>query len=344
VTNRSLKAGIIGCGRIAGDFEDDPTWLRKPCTHAGVLSSIEEVEISAVCDNDYDKARSFADKWNVPAFYQNVVDFLEHGYFDVVSICTPPSTHCDITTLVAKKQPKLIFSEKPLATSYIDGEKMVQCCKEAGCHLVVNHNKRWNSVVEKAKELIANGVIGCPLAIVCRYTSGLEIVGTHLVDLILNFVDESLPINLFSLKEKTKTRKLWYSENYSQLDPAFSGMVLFDNGIIGVLIGSCLKDYPHFSIEIDGTHGQIQLLNNCMELYVGQAKSNSMFGGAKRLHFEQVNIKEEESEMMQAMKENITLCKGKIKESSSSGENALKVIDLIERLRKKGISFEYGKV
>jgi hypothetical protein len=48
--------------------------------------------------------------------------------------------------------------------------------------------------------------------------------------------------------------------------------------------------------------------------------------------------------MMQAMKENITLCKGKIKESSSSGENALKVIDLIERLRKKGISFEYGKV
>ena len=114
---------------------------------------------------------------------------------------------------VAKKQPKLIFCEKPLAESYIDGKKMVQCCKEAGSYLVVNHNKRWNSVVRKAKELIANGVIGNTISIVCRYTSGLDVVGTHLVDLLFYFTGNSLPGNLFSLKEKTGVKKLWYSEN-----------------------------------------------------------------------------------------------------------------------------------
>ncbi len=336
----NLKAGIIGCGRIAGDFEDDPTWLWKPCTHAGVLSSMEDVEITAVCDSDYKKVEAFAERWKVPAFYNRVEDFLEHGYFDMISICTPPETHCYITVMAAARSPRVIFCEKPIALAINEAEKMVQTCREAGIHLVINHNKRWHPIVRKVKDIVASGVVGAPIAIVCRYTSGLEVVGTHLIDLLLNFAGETAPSHIFSLNEKTDIEKLWYSENYSTSDPAYSGVVLFDNGIIGFLIGSCMKDYPHFAIEIDCSDGQIQLLNNCMDLYVGQTKNNLLFGGAKRLAVEKYDVNIEKSEMWYAIEENMGLCNGEINKSSSSGKNALSVVRLIEQMKKNSVVFE----
>lgn len=44
-----LKAGIVGCGRIGSQFDDDPK-RKFVVTHAGAYSAIDGVELVAACD------------------------------------------------------------------------------------------------------------------------------------------------------------------------------------------------------------------------------------------------------------------------------------------------------
>ena len=77
-----------------------------------------------------------------------------------------------------------------------------------------------------------------------------------------------------------------------------------------------------------------------MDLYVGQTKNNLLFGGVKRLAVEKYDVNIEKSEMWYAMEENMGLCRGEINKSSSSGENALSVVRLIEQMKKSSVVFE----
>ena len=70
-----LKTGIIGCGKV-GDF------------HAKAFEALENSEFTAVCDNNIERARAFADRYGVKA-YDDIEAMIRECGLDVVSICTP---------------------------------------------------------------------------------------------------------------------------------------------------------------------------------------------------------------------------------------------------------------
>ena len=105
-----LRAMIIGCGKIAWEFDKFHNHL---ITHAASYTS--EPLISLCCSYDSDQAKSHA---LGNRFECESVESIELGLNkfkpDVVSICTPDETHFNITSDLLRHDlcPKVIFLEK----------------------------------------------------------------------------------------------------------------------------------------------------------------------------------------------------------------------------------------
>lgn len=75
-----MRMGILGAGNIA----------RKM---AATLAEMEQVQAYAVASRDLQKARDFAQKWNVRKAYGSYEEMLGDPDVDLVYVCTPHSLH-----------------------------------------------------------------------------------------------------------------------------------------------------------------------------------------------------------------------------------------------------------
>jgi predicted dehydrogenase len=78
---------------------------------------------------------------------------------DIVDICTPNDTHCEIAVAAANAG-KAILCEKPLARSVIEATRMVAAVKKARVVNMVCHNYRRIPAITLAKQMIERGEIG----------------------------------------------------------------------------------------------------------------------------------------------------------------------------------------
>ena len=159
----SLKAGIIGCGRIAGAD-------RREYTHADAYTRHPGVELVMACDIDPKTEGKFRTKWKIPS------DNLDS--LDIISICTPDETHIGLLELcVDFPNLKAVWCEKPLSRDYEEAYDIARRYKEAGKALCVNYQRRWAEKFQIPKEGIEK--------ITITYTGSLWRNGCHGVDLIL---------------------------------------------------------------------------------------------------------------------------------------------------------------
>src|SRR5882762_393224 len=103
-----------------------------------------------------DKARGegFADHvWN------NLEEALGDPKIDAVYIATPVALHAP-QTIAALTRGKHVLCEKPVAMNYTDVSKMVQTARETGKTLGVAYYRRMYPKVQRAMQLIEQGVIG----------------------------------------------------------------------------------------------------------------------------------------------------------------------------------------
>ena len=240
-------------GRIASLFEDDP--LREhPCTHAGVYTAHPETEIIAISDPNPHSLSAFKERWGVSSLYTDYEDMLEKEFLDIVSICTPTPTHCEIVERAAEAGVKAIFCEKPIATSLKEADAMIAACKKNQTTLVVNYPRRWDPDYCHIQSLIANGIIGDIKSIHGCYTSGLLMMGTHMID-IFRFLCGDV-VQVFGSIDKVDSdidSPLKPSENFTFDDPSGSGFLKFKNNAIGFIDGSMRKNYFIFEIDIQGS-------------------------------------------------------------------------------------------
>ncbi len=72
---------------------------------------------------------------------------LKNEELDLVAICTPSGIHADQTELCAKHGVN-VMTEKPMATRWSDGVRMVKACDDAGVRLFVVKQNRRNSTLQ----------------------------------------------------------------------------------------------------------------------------------------------------------------------------------------------------
>ncbi len=151
---RVYSAGIIGCG-----------WIGCGVTHFPNIVLKEDTHTKAYKDNPRTKLKWFSDKTPERAetmgrYYH--VDWTDGGIppADIVSVCTPVETHCQIVCDLASSLPsvKAIYCEKPIACTLDEADKMVDICHKYGVILQINHQRRFiNPKFTFARDLIDTG-------------------------------------------------------------------------------------------------------------------------------------------------------------------------------------------
>jgi predicted dehydrogenase len=142
-----IRALLIGCGGITR------AWL-------GAQAVQDDVEIVAVVDIDEDAARSRAEEYELDALVETDYQAaLEATDPEVVFNCTPPAVHCE-TTIAALEHGCDVLSEKPLAETVEEAERMVQVAQQSGQVFAVMQNRRWLPGIRRLKAFLDSGAIG----------------------------------------------------------------------------------------------------------------------------------------------------------------------------------------
>lgn len=141
---------IVGAGGIAG-------------VHVrGIVEHKDKVECTALCDVSEDNIRKRCGQLGyTPAVFSDWRKMLrEHGdQIDAVDICLPHHLHAP-AILDAVAAGKHVLCEKPMCTSLKDADRIVAAVKKAGVTYMSAHVQLFLPVVQEAKKMITEGVLG----------------------------------------------------------------------------------------------------------------------------------------------------------------------------------------
>ncbi|WP_428623802.1 Gfo/Idh/MocA family protein [Sedimenticola sp.] len=140
IADRKIRISVVGCGRISKN-------------HFGSIEQhANHMELVSVCDIDPAVLKEHTEKYQVPG-YQDMEEMLANEKPDVVALCTPSGIHPEQAVLAAEYKVHVV-TEKPMATRWHDGVKMVRACDEASVRLFVVKQNRRNTTLQLLKKAV----------------------------------------------------------------------------------------------------------------------------------------------------------------------------------------------
>ena len=127
---KTLRAGIVGCGRIASGFAGDKR-RKGVVTHAQAYRAHPDTQLVAACDLDRGRLEAFGRQWGVKRLYTDAKEMLASEKPDFLSICTWNDSHCQIVEDAVKSGVKALFTEKPMAKTLLEADRMVELCEKS---------------------------------------------------------------------------------------------------------------------------------------------------------------------------------------------------------------------
>ena len=200
---------------------------------------------------------------------------------DLVYVATPVVFHAP-QTIAALRAGKHVLCEKPTAMNYAEAVEMQRVAEETGRTLGIAYYRRMYPKVQRAKELIAAGVIGTPA--IAELTSHdwvppepvergwrfhraiagggpLYDIASHRLDLLNYFFGKPLRVSghLSNLVHQT------------EVEDNATVMVEYDSGVRGIVDVRWHSRVPRDEFRIRGTEGEIDLtpLNGSALVYPG---------------------------------------------------------------------------
>ena len=146
ITDRKIRFAMVGCGRISKNHFDS------------LLKHSESTQLVAVCDNDPVILRETIIRTGVQG-YNNLTQLLEKSDADIVVLATPSGLH-SIQAIEVAKAGRHVVTEKPMATRWEDGKRMVQACDQAGMRFFVVKQNRKNATLQLLKNAVEKARFG----------------------------------------------------------------------------------------------------------------------------------------------------------------------------------------
>ena len=147
---RKLKLGIIGAGGICNN------------KHLPSLAKVtDKAEVVALCDLIEEKAVETAKRHGLEnvKIYTDYKELLSDPSIDVVHVCTPNVSHCQIT-VDAFAAGKHVLCEKPMAATAEDAGKMLEAWKKSGKKFTIGYQNRFRYDVQVLKKACDAGELG----------------------------------------------------------------------------------------------------------------------------------------------------------------------------------------
>ncbi len=249
--NTRFKFAFIGCGLIGNKR----------------ANTISKKSIQGCFDIEKKKSKTFSKKFNCK-MYENYKKLIEDS--DIVIICTPHK-YLEKFTLIALKQGKHIFVEKPAATNSSEIKNLIYKSNTffKKQKVQVGYNHRFHPSIVKALKMIKQNKIGDIMYVRSSYghgarknyhkewrmnkiiSGGGELIdqGSHIIDLsriiLGEFVDIDSTLKSFFWKAKVE-------------DNAFLTLRAKNNKV-AFLHASCTEWKNKFSFEIFGKKGKLEI-------------------------------------------------------------------------------------
>jgi predicted dehydrogenase len=155
----TLRVGLIGAGDISR-------------YHLLAWSRVGNARVVAVADQDPARARDRADRFGIPASYDDAGEMLAREALDAVDIATWRDSHVTLVRL-ATGHGAHVLCQKPLAPTLAEAEALVHSLPPA-VRLMVHENRRFATHYRTIRAWIATGRIGTVRqAVMTSYRSSL---------------------------------------------------------------------------------------------------------------------------------------------------------------------------
>jgi predicted dehydrogenase len=276
----AYRAAIIGCGKIGSEFADDPH-ITDIYTHAGAYTACPDTNLVAVCDSDLDKVRRCGERWEMPHTFQNIHKMIDETHPEIISICTPDSTHHAVICEVMKHQCiRAIYAEKPLALSLVDATEILYLAKTRNVTLAVNYFRRYAPTIQNLrKEIIEDTCIGEIQTVSCYYTKGILHNGTHLLDLARFIIGDIVSVQGFR------------NRCSDSCDPTLDAYIQFENGASGYIHGCDEKQFDICEMDIIGSSGRIRIIDSGHTIERYEVRDDPHYSGYFGLFFKEKNTR-----------------------------------------------------
>lgn len=257
--------------------------------HVEKLSAIDDVEVIAVCDTDDARTADVAAAFGVPHVYNDYRRVLDAHELDLVTICTMPVLHRDMT-VDALNAGAHVLCEKPLAMNAAEGREMLAAAAAAQRLLTVGFNMRHTNSAQILKRFVDSGRFGRPVYTRAwgkasqipwwgqhyrRSVSGggaLAATAVHLLDLAIWLAGNPTPTtasasmrSLFPIKRGVTAPDTAAADAFD-VEDIISAHVRFDNGFWLTVEGSWIDNRPSvhgvpswdYSLDAVGEGAQMQ--------------------------------------------------------------------------------------
>jgi predicted dehydrogenase len=159
-----MKVAVIGCGRIAR-MEHIPSYAKNP-----------QAEVKYLVDILPERAIELAGQYGIPNAITDFRDILGDPEVEAVSICTPNDTHAPIA-IACLEAGKHVLCEKPASVSLELVKEMKAAADRSGRILNIGVVNRFNTAVNRIKDMIDAGELGRLYHIYCSFRSHRSIPG-----------------------------------------------------------------------------------------------------------------------------------------------------------------------
>ncbi len=268
-----IRIGIVGCGNIAEE-KHVPTYA---------IGYRDRAVITALCDIKPERTEYLAKKYELDdvKHYTDYRDLVNDPNVDVVHVCTPNVSHCEIAC-AAFAAGKHVYCEKPMAGSIADAQKMMDAWKASGKKYTIGLQNRYREEITVLHSLQQAGEFGkiyfAKARGICRrripaygvYISkkdqgggALIDYGPHCIDVALYLMDNYKPVSVSGQifdyigkgtepKDQGNLLECWDNTTFDVEDSAI-GMVKFEDGaVLNVEVGWAMNvnqwDYAQATI------------------------------------------------------------------------------------------------
>ncbi|MCB9152150.1 MAG: Gfo/Idh/MocA family oxidoreductase [Caldilineaceae bacterium] len=252
-----VRTVIIGTGGIAN-------------SHVRAMRAAgERVDLTAAMDVDADRVDAFCETHEIPAKYTDVGHMLEKEQPNLVHICTPPGTHCDLI-VAALEAGAWVYCEKPLCASLAEMDRIEEAEQRTGNYCSSVFQWRFGSGGQHLKSLIDTGALGNPLVGNCLTvwyrTPAYYAVpwrgkwATELGGCTMGHGIHAMDFFLWLFGEWREVRAMMGTlERDIEVEDVSMAMVRFANGAMGNITNSVLSPREESYLRMDFQKATVEL-------------------------------------------------------------------------------------
>jgi len=259
----SLRFGLIGTGGgghlFAGALAMRPAGAR----------------LVSVCSRNREKATEFGAAYGVSGVFTDWRDLIAASDIDAVCVASPTGDHARMS-IGAAQRGLHVLTEKPIANTVADADRMIEACARAGVTLGCIYMYRFMDTAVRMKEAVADGLIGQPLMAECTglsyrdqayYDSG-EWRGKWATEgggSLVTQTSHTLDLMIWMLGDVEEVAGFYSTSplHRIEVEDQTLGVLRFTSGALATLVSTTAAVNPRpRSLTIRGTLGTVGLVDD----------------------------------------------------------------------------------